>query len=202
MDLTATEKSPKPADYDRFLQDVDGRLRTGASCAVALVDIDLMGRVNTKGGRVAGEQAIQALAATLQHQCADVATVYRYGGDAFTLLFDGTDKEQAFLRVEAARKAFAEAAPGVTISVGVAASPDDASDTAMLMRRCSEALYRAKVRGRNRVALAREEKMVTKTSHYTQGQLEGLSRLAKREGLNEATLLREALDDLLRKYNS
>ena len=27
-------------------------------------------------------------------------------------------------------------------------------------------------------------------------------RLAKREGLNEATLLREALDDILRKYNS
>ena len=44
--------------------------------------------------------------------------------------------------------------------------------------------------------------MVTKTTHYTQGQLEGLSRLAKREGLNEATLLREALDDLLRKRNS
>jgi hypothetical protein len=52
------------------------------------------------------------------------------------------------------------------------------------------------------VALAREEKMVTKTVHYTQGQLAGLSRLAGREDLNEATLLREALDDLMRKYNS
>ena len=84
----------------------------------------------------------------------------------------------------------------------MASFPDDGDDPAILIRKCSEALYRAKVRGRNQVALAREEKMVTKTTHYTQGQLEGLSRLAKREELNEATLLREALDDLLRKYNS
>jgi hypothetical protein len=70
------------------------------------------------------------------------------------------------------------------------------------MRKASEALYRAKVGGRNKVCLAREERMVTKTSHYAQGQLYGLSRLAKRKGVGEAVLLREALDDLLRKYNS
>jgi len=71
-----------------------------------------------------------------------------------------------------------------------------------VFRKASEALYRAKTGGRNRVCLAREERMVTKTSYYTQGQLAGLSRLAKREGLNEAVMLREALDDLLRKYNA
>jgi hypothetical protein len=44
--------------------------------------------------------------------------------------------------------------------------------------------------------------MVTKTSHYTQGQLERLSQLAGREGVGEAVLLREALDDLLRRYST
>ena len=44
--------------------------------------------------------------------------------------------------------------------------------------------------------------MVTKTSHYTQGQLMGLRRLAEREGIGEALLLREALNDLLRTHNS
>ncbi len=71
-----------------------------------------------------------------------------------------------------------------------------------MVQRASGALYRAKVSGRSKVCLAREEKMVTKTSHYTQGQLLGLRRLAEREGIKDAELLREALNDLLRKYNA
>jgi diguanylate cyclase len=43
--------------------------------------------------------------------------------------------------------------------------------------------------------------MVTKTSHFTQTQLERLSGLAKIHGKSEAFLLREALDDLFRKYD-
>ena len=42
--------------------------------------------------------------------------------------------------------------------------------------------------------------MVTKTSYYTQIQLERLSALARKLDKTEAFLLREALDELLRKY--
>jgi predicted DNA-binding protein len=43
--------------------------------------------------------------------------------------------------------------------------------------------------------------MITKTSYYTAPQLERLSALAKKTKRNEATLLREALDDILKKYD-
>ena len=202
--------------YEAFLRDLEASKETvqpsARSVSIALVDIDQFGRVNAKNGREAGDVAISGLAQALIHSFGDEAAVYRYGGDAFMVLFEGMEKEQAFLRTEEARKAFegkqvVERGDGsvncsLTISVGVAAFPDDATTVPDLIRKCSEALYRAKVSGRNKVALAREKRMVTKTSHYTLGQLEGLSRLAKREGLNEATLLREALDDLLRKHNS
>ena len=62
-------------------------------------------------------------------------------------------------------------------------------------------MYRAKSTGRNKVCLAREEKMMTKTSHYPQEQLERLSKTAKAEGVGEAVILREALDDVLKKYD-
>jgi hypothetical protein len=42
--------------------------------------------------------------------------------------------------------------------------------------------------------------MVPKTTHYTQTQLERLSKLAEQRGVNEADLLREAMDDFLTKY--
>jgi LysM repeat protein len=62
-------------------------------------------------------------------------------------------------------------------------------------------MVRAKKNGRNQVCLAREEKLMPKTSHYTQAQLEKLSLIAEKEGVGEAVLLREALDDLLKKYD-
>lgn len=90
----------------------------------------------------------------------------------------------------------------VSVSAGMAASPDDGTRPQDLINKAHEALYRAKVAGRNRVCLAREEKMVTKTSYYTQGQLMGLRRLAERMGIRDAELLREALNDLLLKHNA
>ena len=42
--------------------------------------------------------------------------------------------------------------------------------------------------------------MVPKTSHYTQIQLERLSRLAEGKKVSEANLLRDAMDDFLAKY--
>jgi len=196
----------KPQSYERFVEHVSAAVAAGnAPVSIVLVDMDWFGRLNADLGRAAGDEAIRALDEYLTVRTPERGEVYRYGGDAFMVLLQGTEKEQAFLVAEALRAGFESAqthASKLTISCGVAASPDDGDTVPVLLRKVSEALYRAKVAGRNRVALAREEKMVTKTVHYTQGQLEGLSRLAKREGLNEATLLREALDDLLRKHNS
>ena len=78
----------------------------------------------------------------------------------------------------------------------------DASRYAELVRKADGAVYRAKAQGGNRITMAKEEKMIPKTSHYTQDQLQRLSALSKREGIGEAILLREALDMLIRKYDT
>ena len=203
-------------DYDAFLRDIERMVAesaaTGGPVSIALVDIDEFGKINDRHGQTTGDVIIKSLGESLVESIGSGGTVYRYGGDAFMILMEGIEKEQAFLRMERSRTAFEgrravsvngkEVKLDLGISGGVAAFPDDANHRADLLRRCHEALYRAKVSGRNKVCLAREERMTTKTTHYTQGQLEGLSRLSKREGLNEAGLLREALDDLLRKRNA
>lgn len=203
-------------NYAAFLaqlaQDVQAAEQQDGGCvSVALSDLDYFARVNKEKGEPVGNAVLQMLARYLEEAFAGQGRVYRFGGDALAVLLPGVPKEQAFLLAEEARKGFdrqhvitadsGKVTMPLAISVGVAAYPDDGSKDADVVRKANEAVYRAKVTGRNRVCLAREEKMVTKTSHYTQGQLEGLSRLAKREGLNESVLLREALDDLLRKYN-
>ena len=187
-------------------QDAEGVL------CLAILDIDLLGQINERAGRDAGDALIQVLAGALARRFSGEAGIFRIGGDAFALQFCGCEKEAVFLSLEAFRDSFdgphdldaaGKRAPlSATLSIGLAACPEDGGAAQVLYQKASEALYRAKVSGRNKVCLAREEKKVTKTSHYTQGQLLGLRRLAEREGHGEAALLREALNDLLRKYNA
>lgn len=196
-------------EFGRLLEEA---IAKGDPLSCALLDIDWFGRVNAELGKEGADAVLRDLSTQLQSTVVNEERVYRYGGDAFMILMPKVEKEEAFLRIEEWRRGYVseriiDGDSGVeklklTVSAGVAACPDDASDETLLLRKCNEALYRAKVSGRNKVCLAREERMVTKTVHYTQGQLEGLSRLSKREGINEATFLREGLDDLLRKYNS
>ena len=115
--------------------------------------------------------------------------------------------KEAYIRANPQRLALKKVPRGTVkcrlgVSAGVAAFPDDGATVDTVCVKATEALYRAKVTGRDKTCLAREDRMVTKTSHYTQGQLMGLRRLAEREGIGEALLLREALNDLLRKSNS
>jgi len=177
--------------------------------AMAVLDIDLFGRINEQFGRELGDTVLCELSSALRDAFGGVALICRYGGDAWSLMWEGTEKEQAFLSLERFRETIAGQSDKVsgekvplTISAGLAASPDDGTRPQELINKAHEALYRAKVAGRNRVCLAREENMVTKTSYYTQGQLMGLRRLAERMGIKDAELLREALNDLLLKHNA
>ena len=135
--------------------------------------------------------------------------VGRYGGDEFVAAFPGEEREQVFLKLEKIRQEvgqlelMAEAGErikSIHISAGVASFPLDGRTENELFRKADHALYRAKASGRNQIRLAFEERMVPKTTHYTQIQLERLSTLAEDRGVSEADLLREAMDDFLTKY--
>jgi diguanylate cyclase (GGDEF)-like protein len=203
---------------ERSVFDADFAARIGKKSknpfvvSLAVVDIDLFGAINKAHGHVGGDGVLCDLAAALRAHVSADCGVYRFGGDALAVMMPGVEKEQAFLQMEEFRSNYAgnrtivvEDAPAtvpVTVSMGLATYSDDGTKAQDVVHKANEALYRAKVGGRNRICLAREEKMVTKTSHYLQGQLLGLRRLAEREQIGEAVLLREALNDLLRKYNA
>jgi diguanylate cyclase (GGDEF)-like protein len=201
--------------YAAFAREFDSLATEGGgnrALSLGLLDIDWFARLNKDRGAAAGDGVLVYLAQELRAQAPEHARVYRYGGDAFAVVMEDTEKEDAFLVMTAVREALsgevvvnADGNPvelTLGLTAGVATCPDDGGSALEVARKANEAMYRGKVQGGNKVCLAREEKMITKTSHYAQGQLHGLSRLAKREGIGEAVLLREALDDLLRKYNA
>ncbi|NCP87458.1 MAG: GGDEF domain-containing protein [Anaerolineae bacterium CG_4_9_14_3_um_filter_57_17] len=177
-----------------------------APIAVAFVDIDNFLHINTEYGHTAGDEVLKMIATLLRGIGNENALPVRYGGDEFALLLPEVEREQAFLLLETFRAQVANTPLKVagdtvlTVSVGLACYPVDGHLKSELMRKADQALYRAKISGRNQVRLAQDEKMVPKTSHYTQTQLERLSKLAAERQVGEAELLREAMDDLLAKY--
>ena len=177
----------------------------GETVAIALIDCDKFDHINHDFGPDEGDRILIEAGRYIQKSLPEEAAVYRIGGDEFGIIFRGTmEREEIFLFLNDLKNNYQVYTPDgerQTITVGMAAAFEDASRCAELIRKADGALFRAKISGGNRVAMAKEEKMVPKTSHYTQDQLQRLGKLAKREDVGEAILLREALDLLLKKYD-
>nr|MCR5279110.1 diguanylate cyclase [Lachnospiraceae bacterium] len=177
----------------------------GETVVIALVDLDEFMRVNTDFGRDEGDRVLIDTGRYIASKAGKNAKVFRIGGDEFGIIFRGTEeREDVFLLLEDLRRNFNVTLPDktvMTMTIGMATAFEDANRCAELIRKADSALYRAKISGRNKVAMAKEEKMIPKTAHFTQDQLKRLNKLSKREDIGEAILLREALDMLLKKYD-
>jgi diguanylate cyclase (GGDEF)-like protein len=180
----------------------------GEPVSLLLLDLDGLHELNTVHGHDEGDRALNATIATLAKAAkAEGWTLGRIGGDEFALLAPAVATEAAFLRAETLRRdvdaslAKAIQAGQCTVSIGVASTPRDAKTPEDLMRKADLALYAAKDQGGSTVALTPSDDMVLKSSYYSSAQLGRLRSLAERTKKKEAVLLREALDDLLRKHD-
>ena len=173
--------------------------------AIALIDCDRFDHINKDFSREEGDRVLIEAGKYIQAGLPEGAKIFRIGGDEFGIIFRGIlEREEIFLLLNEMKNGYAVQTPdGVrqTITIGMATAFEDANRCAELIRKADGALFRAKTAGGNKVTMAKEEKMVPKTSHFTQDQLQRLAKLAKREGVGEAILLREGLDLLLKKYD-
>jgi diguanylate cyclase (GGDEF)-like protein len=127
-------------------------------CALILLDIDHLKRINDAHGHSVGDVMIRHVAATLAGASRDNDTAARLGGEEFALLLAGVNEKQAInaaRRLQPALSAEPIAGSGVaTVSLGVAACPAHANSERSLYAAADKALYRAKNEGRNQVAIA------------------------------------------------
>ena len=173
--------------------------------ALAVLDVDHFAALNADHGADAGDGLLRDLAALLSEALPGQA--YRMSGDEFALLFPGASLEQAFLRMEGLRSRAQQASPGslpgaqCTVTAGVAQYPRDAKNADDLLKAADAALLAAKEGGRNAVGLPPNEEMVMKSCYYASSSVRKLKALSERLGRKESLLLREALSDLMRKYD-
>ena len=142
--------------------ELTSELNRGRSFCLVLCDLDHFKAFNDALGHQAGDKALRRAGAVLDGGSRGTDRVYRYGGEEILIILREQDIERGEQVAERHRVNLERAgirhpanSPSrlLTLSAGVAAhrtgeSPDD------VLRRADWALYQAKERGRNQIAVA------------------------------------------------
>ncbi len=132
--------------------------------AIALIDVDHFKAYNDHYGHQAGDRTLQRVAQALQEFVSRPLDVLaRYGGEEFGVILYDVEEGEALALADRMRRAVASLAiehrssqteSSVTISIGVAfVRPSNERRSRGALQLADEALYVAKVGGRNRVEL-------------------------------------------------
>jgi diguanylate cyclase (GGDEF)-like protein len=155
--------------FDRYLnaQIVLAR-RNRRTLSLVLCDVDLFKLYNDNHGHQAGDECLRQIAAAIRSCCrrpADLAA--RYGGEEFAIILPETELAGAVQIAEAAREAVKElriphlhsrVSTCISISGGVACVSGNRDSTAQqIIASADQALYRAKLLGRDRTVGAERE---------------------------------------------
>jgi diguanylate cyclase (GGDEF)-like protein/PAS domain S-box-containing protein len=130
--------------------------RSGNKLAVFFMDLDHFKEVNDTLGHNLGDQLLMQVAKRILGCVRDSDTVARLGGDEFTVILTDIDNPGSAERVaQAVVSALVQPfdldghAVQVSVSVGIAISPDHSSEPAALLQLADQAMYLAKRGGRN-----------------------------------------------------
>ena len=132
--------------------------KDGHPLSLVMIDVDHFKKINDTYGHLTGDTVLRGIARALRQSFRDEDFVARFGGEEFTVLLKCTPACAALLR---AAEAVREALQGcclssdvpdirVTASLGVAELLEH-EDLTSLLERADQAVYAAKMAGRNQV---------------------------------------------------
>jgi diguanylate cyclase (GGDEF)-like protein len=134
-------------------------LRSFEPVGVMAIDIDRFKRINDTQGHDTGDAVLRAAARVFAACVRKEDVVCRAGGDEFVIILPGMGEQGLRSRAEKLREELSrtpirvgEDTVRVTVSIGVAAFPEDGAAHGELLRAADSALYQAKALGRDRVA--------------------------------------------------
>jgi len=140
-------------------REFDQAIRHRQPLSLAFADLDFFKGINDRFGHQAGDRILQATARILRGNTRESDLIARYGGEEFVVLLPGTDAHVAQMICERIVVAFQNTGhvigsdnARVTISIGCAThtATTPFSSAADLVKAADQALYAAKMRGRNR----------------------------------------------------
>lgn len=125
----------------------------------AMIDIDHFKDVNDRFGHMVGDRVLKKLAEVLTSRLRRVDYIGRYGGEEFAIILPNTSASHGKAILDQLREKFSQirffaenTEFSVTFSGGIASFPQQRCQQ-KLIESADQALYRAKLEGRNRIVL-------------------------------------------------
>jgi diguanylate cyclase (GGDEF)-like protein len=120
-------------------------MRTGDEVCVVILDLDRFKQVNDRDGHAEGDRLLRMVAEAWSAVVRPYDLLARHGGDEFSLILSGVDRDVAATIVDRLHAAMPD---GHTFSAGIA-QWDRAEAADELVTRADAALYEAKQAGRD-----------------------------------------------------
>ena len=176
---------------DRLHQAMNQAERRGQLLAVAYLDLDGFKEINDHHGHETGDQLLISLASRMKQDLRDGDTLARLGGDEFVaVMFDLPDIAACvpmltrLLSAAAQPVLVGDLVLQVSASLGVTFYPQtDAVDADQLLRQADQAMYQAKLAGKNRYHVFDAEQDRSVRGHH-----ESLERIRHALGEQEFVL--------------
>ena len=143
--------------HERLTEELVRAHQKKAQLSLLLCGLDEFRRYNEVCGYKAGDEALCRVARIIEASCRQVDLAARFGGEEFTVVLleadaDGAAEVAERIRGEVAAAHAAERQP-LTVTIGIATYPDDASGKDELLDKAAWAMHAAKRSGRDRVVV-------------------------------------------------
>jgi diguanylate cyclase (GGDEF)-like protein len=160
--LATTDPLTGVANHRELLNRLDASLEAACAnqlpLAVLMVDVDRFKEINDTFGHPTGDDVLRAVASLLTTTVRPTDLVARYGGDEFLVVLPHATADEAYLTAQRLVHTVGQRNPvpalqqvNVSISVGLATFPEDATTRRALIQAADQAMYFAKHEGGCRV---------------------------------------------------
>lgn len=143
---------------DNIIKEAERALRLKQPFSVISMDLDYLKRINDTYGHQFGDLAIKTISNVLKKEARSIDIPARIGGEEFNLLLPGVDSHGATIAAERIRKSIEsqvlDTIGSITASIGVATFLEHSDRIDELIELADQAMYKAKVNGRNQVQVA------------------------------------------------
>ena len=187
---------------ESMLREAERSERLNQPFTLISLDLDHLKQINDTYGHNYGDIAIKKIGKVLKHNARSIDIPARIGGEEFNIMLPGIDSKGGMIAAERIRSAInaepIEKVGHISASIGVATYIEHTKSLDELLEMGDQAMYKAKVNGRNRVVLAKEKEK----GNWQQNAIDAFMDILSKQRIPVSKEISEEIRSKLERVNT